>query len=1003
MNESDPLRLKFAEFELDETDARLARHGKPIALAPKAFAVLCTLARRPQRLVTKSALIDAVWGHQFISESVLKTTISELRAALTDDARAPRFIETASRRGYRFIADAEPIPPARPHAPRTPTLSVGPVPHGPTARATVASSTDAARSSPDVGPLVARAAALAKLRDAWAETLTAQRRIVWISGEAGIGKTTLIDSFAATVDDFVVALARGQCVEQYGAGEPYLPVLEALGGLCRGDPALVPLLRSVAPTWLLQLPWLTEQCERENLRRELAGVGQDRMLRELGELFDLYTQQRALLLITEDLHWSDQATVRLIDHVARRRGPARLMWLASFRPAEVIAQEHPLKTLRHELRLHRLCAEIALEPFSEIDVAHYVSERYPEARVSETSIRALHARTDGLPLFVSNVLDELAAGEGLDACGLLSEARIAALEVPENLAGVIEKQIARLRDDETELLEVASVCGVEFRSATAARALQRPERWAADRCDALVRRQQWLIELGVVGQAPPTPRNGDGTLAIEPRYAFRHALYHQVFYQRIGTARRAELHRRIAACLEQERAAGLAVKAVERALHFERGHQLVAALHGYVDAVDNALRHFAPHEAMNLTAHALGLVTHCPESVERDALELALTALRGAAAVQLDGVSSAEAKRVFERSLALLDTIPQHPLRTLVLGGLGLTLFNRGELEQANALSERIFEISNHYGDRLLFVSGCLVAGQVNIPRARYQQSRELLERGIKATNELDDEALATAQVVDPRILMHATLALPLVQLGFPDQAQVQIDAARERAQRLRQPMAKLAIAWFGAMVAVRCKDPERVAAWAAELEELACGEGLSQGLGPGGWYRGWAEARLGRPQQGYKIIRQAHQSHLDRGMMVGSAEVFGYAAEALALGGNWDEALAELDRAFEHAARFGERDYLPELLVLKGRIAQARGDQRGARAATVAAVAAAREDCAPWPALGALAALCELNTVAPEDFDALAQARAQLTEGIQTELVRRVDVLLRDRRARDA
>src|SRR5215471_14572290 len=97
-------RLRFDRFELDEADARLMCAGEPVALAPKPFAVLCALARNPGRLVTKNALLDLVWGHRFVTESVLKTAVSEVRAALGDDPRQPRYIETVSRRGYRFIA-----------------------------------------------------------------------------------------------------------------------------------------------------------------------------------------------------------------------------------------------------------------------------------------------------------------------------------------------------------------------------------------------------------------------------------------------------------------------------------------------------------------------------------------------------------------------------------------------------------------------------------------------------------------------------------------------------------------------------------------------------------------------------------------------------------------------------------------------------------------------------------------------------------------------------------
>jgi len=102
----EALLLRFDRFALDEAEARLTCAGQPVALAPKPFAVLCALARTPGRLVTKNALLDLVWGHRFVTESVLKSAISELRAALDDDPKAPRYIETVSRRGYRFIAMA---------------------------------------------------------------------------------------------------------------------------------------------------------------------------------------------------------------------------------------------------------------------------------------------------------------------------------------------------------------------------------------------------------------------------------------------------------------------------------------------------------------------------------------------------------------------------------------------------------------------------------------------------------------------------------------------------------------------------------------------------------------------------------------------------------------------------------------------------------------------------------------------------------------------------------
>ena len=217
---SNPVRVHFNEFELDEANASLLRRGRPVALAPTPFALLCALARRPGTLLTKLALLDEVWGHQYVSDSVLKTAISDLRTVLDDDPRTPRFIETVSRRGYRFIAV-------------------------PTAAPSVGTSTQESQALPPrlaESWFIGRAEALARLHGLWGGVLGGKRAVVWIAGEPGIGKTTLIEHFVAGLGD--VTCARGQCVDLYGAGEPYLPVLEALAELGRRDSEVPALLRA---------------------------------------------------------------------------------------------------------------------------------------------------------------------------------------------------------------------------------------------------------------------------------------------------------------------------------------------------------------------------------------------------------------------------------------------------------------------------------------------------------------------------------------------------------------------------------------------------------------------------------------------------------------------------------------------------------------------------------------------------------------------------------------
>ncbi len=608
--------MRFDRFELDEANACFLRDGKAVPLAPTPFAVLCALVRQPGSLLTKQALLDEIWGHQFVSESVLKTVISDLRTVLDDDARQPRFIETVSRRGYRFIA----------------TTVAATTPH----RATDALGV----SAPQAGSLIGRREALSQLHAVWDLARGGKRSIVWVAGEPGIGKTTLIEHFIAGLGD--TACIRGQCVEQYGGGEPYLPVLEAMGELCRRDTAAAPLLRAVAPTWLVQLPWLSTTEERDTLRRELAGVGADRALREMGEFLDRYTEQRPLLLVTEDLHWSDRATIQLIDYIARRRSSARLMWLATFRLAEVVALDHPLNPLRRELRLHGLCEEIVLDPFSGEEVAEYLAQRAPSIVADEAFVRALQERTDGLPLFVASVVSELAARAMQGSEGTVPAVQVARMAVPENLAAIIDRYIASLGDEHRVMLSAAAVCGVEFRVGTVANAIGREAAWVGQACDELEREGLWLT----------APRDEHGTSA-EPIYAFRHALFRQVLYERTTPFRRTELHRNVGTALEGERAAGSPVAAAELAAHFERGREPMKAVEYCAEAAEAALLHFSPAECRALAEHGLGLLDRAPANAERNAVEISLATLSGVAASHLFGLSSNEAKmRIRARTCA---------------------------------------------------------------------------------------------------------------------------------------------------------------------------------------------------------------------------------------------------------------------------------------------------------------------------------------------------------------
>jgi len=200
--------------------------------------------------------------------------------------------------------------------------------------------------------LVGREAELAALHQRLGAALQGQRQIVFLAGEPGIGKTALVDAFLAQLHARTdIRITSGQCVEQYGPGEAYLPLLEATTRLCRapGGERHIEALQRYAPSWLAQLPGLLEPQAFDRLQQHVQGVSRERMLREMAEAVEGFTTQRGLVVALEDLHWSDASTLDWVTYMARRREPAKLLILGTYRPADILAGTHSLRGIVQEL------------------------------------------------------------------------------------------------------------------------------------------------------------------------------------------------------------------------------------------------------------------------------------------------------------------------------------------------------------------------------------------------------------------------------------------------------------------------------------------------------------------------------------------------------------------------------------------------------------------------------------------------------------------------------
>ena len=201
--------------------------------------------------------------------------------------------------------------------------------------------------------------------------LDGRRQVVFVVGEPGIGKTSLVDAFQhASAAISGVAVMRGQSVEGFGGKEPTTrcskPSVSSRGPApFRGRRHASP---PTHPTWLIQLPSLVRPEQHAALQREILGASRERMVRELCEALEVLTHTVPLVLILEDLHWVDNCTLDIISAIARRREHAKLLLLGTFRPADLILSESPLKALRQDLLLHHLSHEVELERLDESDV-----------------------------------------------------------------------------------------------------------------------------------------------------------------------------------------------------------------------------------------------------------------------------------------------------------------------------------------------------------------------------------------------------------------------------------------------------------------------------------------------------------------------------------------------------------------------------------------------------------------------------------------------------------
>ena len=507
-----------------------------------------------------------------------------------------------------------------------------------------------------------------------------------------------------------VFIGRGQCIDHYGAGEPYLPVLEALGRLCRapGGAHFVRLLSQYAPTWLAQMPTLLNADELAALQPKVQGATRGRMLRELAEALEALTVEYPLVLVLEDLHWSDASTVDVLAALARRREPARLLVLGTYRPVEMLHDSHPLNSMMQELYGHQLCAEVALEFLTASAIDTYLSRRFPISALPTDLAQTLYQRTGGNPLFLVNIVDDLVA-RGImlqvDGCWVLQgELEAVEAEVPKSIRQLIARQSARLLPAEQQVLEAASIAGMEFSAAAVAAAVEETTVTVEEQCAGLVNRQHFL-RLAGLSEWP------DGTLAA--RYGFQHALYQQLWHERVSPSRLQQWHVRIGERQEAAYGARAPEIATELAVHFEQGRKYQQAIHYLQHAAQSANGRSASTEAVQHLTKALELLKTLPDTPERTRQELDLQTALGTTFMAIKGYGALEVANSYTRARELSRGIEEAPRLASLFYGLWVFHLVRGELQTAYEVAQQFMRLAQRVQDPTLLMEAHHAFGQI--------------------------------------------------------------------------------------------------------------------------------------------------------------------------------------------------------------------------------------------------------------------------------------------------
>lgn len=810
-------------------------------------------------------------------------------------------------------------------------------------------------------PLVGREPEMDWLLHEFDRAQHGRSRLVSVSAEAGMGKTTLVNAFARLLEESgePIRIGRGRCSERLAGSEAYLPVLEALEMLQGHDQhgSVTRLIRAIAPSWYGQIGRLSpNDSSAERLAAETAGGSQERLKREFLALLVEVSRIQPVVLCFDDVHWADPSTTDLIGYVARRVDEARILVMTTSRPSELVQGKHPFLPLKLDLLARDLCREIVPGTLDEPAIARYVALQFPGHTFPDGFVDVISCRTAGHPLFMTDLLRDLRRRQVLrqrdGAWQMDGELSALEREIPPSMKSLVQRKMDALDAVDRRLLSAACVQGVDFDSALAAGVADLGQDEAEDRLERL-EREHAIVQF--VAEA----EEHDRTLTL--RYRFAHHVYHEAFYESLRVTRRAALSRRVAEALVKRLGDEPCDCAADIALLFETAREPLKAAAYFNQAAQAAARLYAHEDTARLALRGLSLLEQEPDSPAKAAVELDLQMTYALANKTAHGYAVPEVGRAYARARELCRRV-EDPARVIpVLVGMSAHHIVAGEIETSRDVALEMLDLFDRLGDPNLQMLGNWALGVAQFHLGELDDAHRHLSRGL----ELYDPAFHSPRVwqtgIEPGVFCRCELSRTLTLRGYPDQGLACIQEAVRQARALEHPQTLAFALLFRTFVHLARREPQHVLTVFGELSEVCTARGIAQELQWAAPLRGRARIELGEVEEGVRELQAGLATHTITRSALLRPYYFVMLSGGLLRAGRLDEAQRALDESAASAEATSQRAYASEHARLQGEVLARRGEFAAAERWFAEGVRIARDQRARWLELRAARAYAHL------------------------------------------